>query len=159
VTLEDGTTVKGVSSFLDEGFYNSITSQLDVEKTEANGYYILIVLSIGMMVLSQFIAMRSQKEANQYQTVDGSGASQQKMMMIIMPLIYCLFAFMYSAAFSIYMTMSSFITIIVTLLCNLIIGKIFNKKEEEALIEKYTRTAPKRPASGNNTKTNQKGRK
>ncbi len=119
--------------------YENLTSELSAEKDAANGYFILIVLSIGLMVLSQFITMRSQKETSQYQTVDGQGARQQKVMLIVMPLIYALFAFMYSAAFSIYMTMSSLIALLVTLLSNLIIGRIFNKKEEEAIKEQYTR--------------------
>ena len=91
------------------------------------------------MVLSQFITMRSSKESNKYQTVDGQGAKTQKIMMIMMPLIYAVFAFMYSAAFSIYMTMSSIVSLIVTLLSNLIIGRVFKKKEQAAVIEQYSR--------------------
>lgn len=141
VTLQDGTKAK-VNSIVTEQLYNNITSKLDEEKTQPNGYFILIVLSIGLMVLSQFISMKSQKESNKYQTVDGSGAASQKMMMIIMPLIYAIFAFMYSASFSIYMTMSSLISILVTVFSNLIIGRIFRKKEEEEFIKAHSRTVP-----------------
>ena len=91
------------------------------------------------MVGSQLISMRSQKESSKYQTVDGSGARTQKIMLVVMPIIYGIFAFMYSAAFSIYMVMSSFISICVTLISNLIIGHIFRKKEVAQIQEKNSR--------------------
>lgn len=108
VTLQSGDKVS-LSSVLNEAQYTNLTSQLTQEKEDPNGYFILIILSIGLMVLSQFISMRSQKESNKYQTVDGKGGTTQKVMLIMMPLIYAIFAFMYSAAFSIYMTMSSLV--------------------------------------------------
>lgn len=141
VTLQSGEKVS-LSSVLNEAQYTNLTSQLTQEKEDANGYFILIILSIGLMVLSQFVSMRSQKESNKYQSVDGKGGTTQKVMLIVMPLIYAIFAFMYSAAFSIYMTMSSLVSLIVTILSNLIIGRTFKKKEEQKLVEKYSRTLP-----------------
>lgn len=119
--------------------YARLTSELSDQQKAYNGYYILIILSIGMMILSQIVTMRSQKEADKYQTVDGQGAVSQKFMLVLMPLLYGVFAFMYSAAFSIYMIISSVVALIVTLLCNLILGRIFKKKENEAIKEKYGR--------------------
>lgn len=157
VVLADGTEVE-LTAVFDETRYDNLVSELG-EFTEApNGYFILIILSIGFMVLSQILSMKSSKESNQYQTVDGSGARSQKMMLIIMPLIYGIFAFFYSAAFSIYMTMSSIISIIVMLLSNLILGRVFKKKEEEALKEKYTRRLPWQ-TQGNNDKKDKKSKK
>ena len=141
-TEEHSSYKTALTSVFDETRYQNLISELGEYSSQPNGYFVLIILSIGFMVLSQFISMRSQKESNKYQTVDGSGAMSQKMMLIIMPIIYAIFAFMYSAAFSIYMTMSSVISIVVTLLSNLIIGRAFRKKEEEALREKYTRRLP-----------------
>ncbi len=138
VTLQSGEKKK-LATVLTEPMYNNLTSELAQEKSEPNGYFILIVLSIGFMVLSQFVSMRSQKESNQYQTVDGRGASTQKMMLIIMPLMYAFFAFTYSAAFSIYMTMSSVISLVVTLLSNFALGRTFKKKEEEKIKVQYGR--------------------
>ena len=140
---QDGTRAP-LSEVLDEALYENITSQLDSEKEEPNGYFVLIILSIGLIVLSQFVSMRSSKESSQFQTVDGSGAKQQKMMMVIMPIIYAIFAFMYSAAFSLYMLMSSVISILVTLGSNFVIGRIFRKKEEEEIRQRHTRTVPGR---------------
>ena len=140
VTLRDGTPNVALNNVLDKDEYDKyLTSQLTTEKGQANGYFILIILSIGFMVLSQFISMRSSKESNKYQTVDGQGAKTQKMMLIVMPLIYAVFAFMYSAAFSIYMVMSSVISLLTTVFANLIIGRIFKKKEETKAKERVTR--------------------
>lgn len=129
-------------SLLNGDKYEALTSSLTEEKEAANGYFILIVLSIGFMLLSQLVAMKSNKTANKYQTVDGQGATTQKVMLVVMPLIYAFFSFSYSAAFSIYMTMSSVVAIVVTLLCNLILDKIFKKKEEKAFVEEHTRKLP-----------------
>ena len=138
ITLKDSSKVS-LSTVLGRSEYEDLTSQLTAEQKQPNGYFILIILAIGFMVLSQFISMRSSKESNKYQTVDGQGAKTQKMMLVIMPLLYAVFAFMYSAAFSIYMTMSSVISLVTTLLANLIIGRIFKKKEDTKAKERVTR--------------------
>ena len=159
VTFEDG-TVSELQQVFSETQYDNLTSELTREKEQANGYFILIILSIGFMVLSQVITMKSQKESNKFQSVDGQAATTQKMMLIMMPLIYAVFAFMYSAAFSIYMTMSSIIAILVTVFSNLIIGRVFAKKEDEAIREKYTRTVPwKRSGEGDDKKNNKKNKR
>ena len=84
VTYPDGTK-KDLLNEIDGPSYENLVSELQAESKAPNGYFILIILSIGLMVLSQFVSMRSQKETNQYQTVDGSGAKTQKMMLIMMP--------------------------------------------------------------------------
>ena len=134
VTLANGEE-KTLTQVIGEPVYNDLTSELTAEKSAPNGYFILIILAIGFMLLSQIVAMKSNKEANKYQTVDGQGATSQKVMLVVMPLIYALFSFTYSAAFSIYMTMSSVVAIIVTLLTNLILGKVFKKREEAQQLE------------------------
>ena len=136
---EDGKPWKPrLSQVISSEQYEDLVSGLKTEQKQPNGYFILIILSIGMMVASQLITMKSSKESNKYQTVDGQGAKTQKMMLFLMPMIYAIFAFMYSAAFSIYMVMSSLVAVLVTLLSNLILGRIFKKKEEEAFKEEHS---------------------
>lgn len=129
VTFEDGSTAL-LQNVFTESNYEDLTASLTEEKTQPNGYFGLILISIGLMVLSQFVMMRSQKESSQYQTVDGQGAKTQKIMLIVMPLIYAVFAFMYSAAFTIYMLISSLFSLLVTLLSNFVLGIVFKRKEE-----------------------------
>ena len=147
----DGTQAS-IGDIFKQGDYDAMTSHLSEEKGQANGYFILIVVTIGLMVLQQFIMMKSQKEANQYQTVDGQGARTQKVMMIMLPLIYAITGLMWTAAFSIYIAMSSIIGILVTLTSNFFIDRSFRKKEEKELIAKYQRRIPTAAADKNDKK-------
>lgn len=122
--------------------YNEITANLGAEKSAANGYYILIVISIGSMFLSQFIISRSQKAQNELQTADGSGKRTQRIMMIVMPVMFGIFSFMYSAAFSIYMITSNLFGILSTVVTNFFIDKKFAKAQELEIQEKYNKRIP-----------------
>lgn len=115
-----------------EDAYNLITGSLSEQKSSANGYYILILLSIGTILLQQFIIMRSQKEQNQFSTVDGQGASSQKMTMIMMTAMFAVFSFMYSAAFSLYMVVSNVFSMCATLIINKAVDLTLKKKSEKA---------------------------
>ena len=141
------------------GDYARLTSELTDQQKAYNGYYILIILSIGTMILSQVVTMRSQKEANKYQTADGQGAKTQKFMLFLMPILFGVFAFMYSAAFSIYMIISSVVSLLVTLLCNLILGRVFKKKENAAIQEKYGRKLAWKDKDEKQKKSKTKSRK
>lgn len=112
-----------------EESYNRVTANLTEQKDTYNGYYILIVLSIGFMLLQQLISMKSNKSVNDLSTVDGSGAKTNKYMMIMMPVIYGIFAFFYSASFSIYMITNTVYSIITTLIINWAVNASFAKKE------------------------------
>ncbi len=115
--------------------YNKVTSELTAEKNAYNGYYILIVLSIGFMLLQQWLSMRTNKAVNDLSTVDGSGARTNKMMMVMMPLMYGIFSFFYSAAFSIYMITNTLYSIITMLIINKCVEVWFKKKEESGELE------------------------
>ena len=118
--------------------YDTITAKLDYAKNQANGYFVLIVLSIGTILLQQFVMMRSQKEQQKYSTVDGQGASQQKMTMVIMTSMFAIFSFMYSSAFSIYMIVSNLFSMLSTLIINKAVDAVAAKREEQAFIAKHT---------------------
>lgn len=129
-------TGSGLSQTYEES-YNEVTYYLrndgysdgKLEGKTYNGYFILIVLAIGLMFLQQFISMRMQKDANELSTVDGSGARTTKWMLIIMPLIYGIFSFFYSAAFSTYMITNTIYSLIMTLILNKIMNVVFARKE------------------------------
>lgn len=112
-----------------EESYNEVTFDLAKEKNTYNGYFVLIVLAIGFMFLQQFITMRSQKAASELSTADGQGAKTNKMMMIIMPVMFGFFSFFYSAAFSIYMIVNTCYSLISTLIINKIVSVRFDKNE------------------------------
>ncbi len=133
ISYTDIGTKTGTNVYSEEA-YNMITEKLTEPKAAANGYYILIVLSIGTILLQQFVMMRSQKEQQKYSTVDGQGASQQKMMMIMMTGMFAIFSFMYSAAFSIYMITSNIFSLLSTLIINKFVDKKLAKEEATATV-------------------------
>ncbi len=119
-----------------EDVYNIVTGKLEMAKSEPNGYFILIALSIGTILLQQFVSMRSQKEQQKYSTVDGQGASSQKMTMVMMTAMFAIFSFMYSSAFSIYLIVSNVFSLASTLIINKGVDTHMNKKSTEATKEK-----------------------
>lgn len=118
----------GLSSTYEES-YNEVTYNLTEEKGTYNGYFVLIVLAIGMMFLQQFVTMRSQKATNEFSSVDGSAANTNKWMMVLMPIIFGFFSFFYSAAFSLYMITNTTYSLISTLIINKVVSVRFEKKE------------------------------
>lgn len=116
-----------VTHYLRESGYENSHGKL--EGKAVNGYFVLIVLAIGLMFLQQFISMRSQKDANELGTVDGSGAKTNKWMLIMMPLIYGVFSFLYSAAFSLYMITNTLYGLVTTLIINKVMDVSFAKQE------------------------------
>lgn len=122
-------TKNGEVSNMNEDTYKLLIADLETQTTEANGYFILAIITAGISLLAQFVLSKSQKAAMELQTVDGQGAQTQKIMMWMMPILMAVFAFMYTAAFSIYMILSQVITIVFTLFINYIIDLRFKKKE------------------------------
>ena len=122
--------------------YEEITKDLTAAKSDPNGFFIWIALSIGTILLQQFLSMRAQKAQNQYSSVDGQQAQTQKTTMIIMTVMFGIFAFMYSTAFSIYMVTSSVFSLFSTMIINKLVDNSMSKAEAAKLREKYTRKLP-----------------
>ena len=139
--------------------YNEVTANLSEQKDQANGYFILVVLSIGTILLQQWISMRSQKEQSKFSSVDGQGASQQKMTMIIMTVMFAIFSFMYSAAFSLYMIGGNLWSLGETVGINKIVDVREAKKEEKAMQEKYNKRFPGRAKLAGDDAKNNKNKK
>lgn len=137
-------SVGGYTDAYNDASYNVVTAKLTSQKKQANGYFVLIALSIGTILLQQFVSMRSQKEQTEFSSVDGQGKSTQKMTLVIMTAMFAIFSFMYSSAFSIYMITSNLLSLITTLIINKIVDVVMNKKEEKALQEQYNRRFPGR---------------
>ena len=139
-----------------EETYNLVTGGLSAHKSEANGWFVLILLSIGTILLQQWVSNRAQKEQQQFSTVDGQAASQQKTMMIMMTAMFAFFSFMYSSAFSIYMITSNIFSLVSMLVINKLVDASENKKEAQREQEKYNQRFPGRGKNitSANTKNN-----
>ena len=136
-----------------EESYNEVTyflTHVDPERPEItekklpaktyNGYFVLIVLAIGLIFLQQFIMSRTQKATNELSSVDGSAAKTNKWIMIIMPIMFGIFSFFYSAAFSTYMIISTVYGLISTLIINKIVAVTFEKRGDAYLLKKNKST-------------------
>ncbi|MBE5756400.1 MAG: membrane protein insertase YidC [Clostridiales bacterium] len=119
--------------------YTLLTAKLDAEKGQANGYFILVVLNVFTAWLLQFISGRAQKAQMELQSVDGQGKSTQKMMMWMMPLMMGFFAIYYTAAFSLYIVISSLYSIVSTLFINKLVDIKFAKDVKKQEISKDKR--------------------
>ena len=111
--------------------YPELIYNLEKEQKEANGYFILVILTAGVSLLTQFVIKKTQKAQMELQTVDGQGAQTQKVMTYMMPIMMAVFAFLYTAAFSIYIIVSSILGLGQTFLINFIVDRKFKKKKAE----------------------------
>lgn len=139
--------IDNVTTAYTEASYTKVTGLLSAEKKQANGYYVLIVLSIGTILLQQFVSMRMQKEQQKYSSVDGQGAMNQKTMIVVMTVMFAIFSFMYSSAFSIYMITSNLFSLLTSVIINKLVSVSVQKKEAKALQEKYDRRFPNRTSN------------
>ncbi len=114
-----------------EDNYKALISKLEFEKTAPNGYFILIALSIVVSFVMQVVTTKSQQAQMELQTVDGKGMQTQKTMKWMMPIMMAVFSFMYTAAFSIYIIISSTLSVITTLGINYFVDKKFAKEIRE----------------------------
>jgi hypothetical protein len=113
---------------------------LDEVKSQPNGYLILVVISILTMLGSQFIMTKSQKAQMELQSVDGmngQAAQTSKMMMWMMPIMFGIFAFMYTASFSIYLIVSTVVSTLATMVINFFVEKGFAKRAKKEAEEAY----------------------
>ena len=111
--------------------YSKLIAGLEEEQDSPNGYFILVALTALSSLLMQFVLGKSQKAQMELQTVDGQGAQTQKVMMWMMPIMMAVFAFMYTAAFSLYIIISSILSLLTTLLINFIADKKFKPAVNE----------------------------
>ena len=111
--------------------YASLIAKLGDEQTAPNGYFILVALTALSSLLTQLIIGKSQKAQMELQTVDGQGAQTQKIMMWMMPIMMAVFAFMYTAAFSIYIVISSVFSLLTTILINKIADAKYKNKNTD----------------------------
>ena len=132
------------SSIKDKNAYADIFGDeyIQEQMKEPNGYLILVVISILSMLLSQLIMNKAQKTQMELQSVDGAmgqAAQTTKMMTWMMPIMFGVFSFMYTASFSLYLIVSTLFSTLSTVLINKIVEKNFEKKvkkEEELEYQK-----------------------
>ena len=121
---------------IEEDGYNNLVAKLSGYKNAPNGYFILVALTALSSLLMQIVMGKSQKAQMELQTVDGQGMQTQKVMKWMMPIMMAIFAFMYTAAFSLYIVVSSIFSIGTTYGINFIVDRKFKKENESKPTQK-----------------------
>lgn len=109
--------------------FDFVVAGLNERDLGANGYYILVILTMLTSFLSIFINNKLMKK--------GSGGAQQpggKAMYFIMPIILGIFTLMYTSLFAIYIIVGQIVMMIFSPITNLIVRKWVDKsgkKQEE----------------------------
>ena len=152
----DGTLVDSMPTFV-----SAMLRILDESRIHYDNGIIKIITPLGLNGTAEYyinqLGVKMSKEQQKYSSVDGQGASQQKMTMIIMTGMFAIFSFMYSSAFSIYMITSNVLSLVSTLVINKLVDVVAQKKEEKALLDKYNKRFAYR--TGSATKTDEKNKK
>ncbi len=118
----------------EEIIYNSFMLQLKSSQSKTNGYFILPILCILASVLTMLLTSKVGNKNNQ--------TKQNKLLLIILPIIFGIFALLYNSVFAIYMLISQIMAAITLPLQNLILNSIDkrkSKKVEEKVEIDYTR--------------------
>lgn len=147
----------GEASTMNAEKYQLLIKDLADETTAPNGLFILVALtalsSLGMQLLNK----KSQKAQMELQTVDGQGAQTQKIMTWMMPIMMAIFAFFYTAAFSIYIIVSTLISLLTTVIINKLADMKYNKPVEgDDVIRGRVYNPPKEETPQKDKKANNK---
>ncbi len=130
-TYEEFTAKVTLDNFGSNGrnTYNAIRSAVLSTSTRNqngswNGLMILPLLSVGLSFLSMFISQKLENKKRQGDTSNTQQQTQNKMMLITMPLMMAVFGFMYTGAFAIYMVANYAISILSTLALRVPVDKL-----------------------------------
>lgn len=113
--------------------YDAFMTPVAEVETGVNGYFILAILAIILSFLSMFISTHANK--------GGQKQNNNKVMLIILPLIMGFFALMYTSIFALYIIFGQIIVLGLLPLQNLIIKKIDKhieqkeKKKSEVIVD------------------------
>ena len=136
--------------------YNNIASMVESKTGDWNGYYVLAILAVLLSVASQFLNdfITKHKNKNAQTLVDQANPQGKSMwfMKLLLPITMAIFVFTTNAAFGIYVVTNSIISTITTVLINLIITKVFAKRQaavDEYLLKEAARVAKKQAKETN----------
>ena len=110
--------------------YEFITNSIEGEKSEQNGYYVLIILAVAVSFLTQFLSTRLTMPKGQ--KLNG----MNKVMMGIIPLTMIIFAFSSNVVFTLYMIINSLMTAIITTILTIVMQKKNGGKNDEIVLPK-----------------------
>ena len=130
------------------------------DHNRANGFFILPIISIAVMIVNQLLTKKLQKKSG---TEGGMGAmgmpgmmpgaggsgKMGKIMMFVMPVMFGVFSLFFTAAFALYIIANSLVMILITLGANGVIHLLEKREKKEEVTEegviRYGRPDPNAP--------------
>lgn len=121
----------GSSETLRKNTYDTVMGSLQEKYTGWNGYMILPMLAIISTVISTMIPTWIEKSKAKKRGVPYvTSPANNKMMLILMPVILGVFTFFYNSVFGLYIVVGALIGLMTSPLTTLLTDKIIEKKEE-----------------------------
>jgi len=121
--------------------FNEVTTDIKTDYAGWNGWLILVILSAAITVLSQIITKLTTKTKKQYDKKGNEivvqNPNNNKLMLILLPVLMVVFTIQYSAAFALYIVINSLMSTLIGLVTSLITNAIDKKKEAKLEEEKY----------------------
>lgn len=109
--------------------YDYIVKTIDGEKSQANGYYVLIILAVAISFLTQWLSTKLTMPKGQKLNM------MNKVMMGIIPLTMAILAFTSNVVFTLYVIVNSIMTAIITTILTFVM-KPKNGKDEDIILPK-----------------------
>ena len=122
--------LEGEAKDLANARYEYITNTIDGEKTNANGYYILIILSVAISFLTQWLSQKLTMPKGQKLN------TMNKVMLAIIPATMVILAFTSNVVFTLYIIVNSIMTAIITAIISIVMKKQNNGKDEDIVLPK-----------------------
>lgn len=110
--------------------YNYITTTIDGEETQANGYYVLIILAVAISFLTQWLSQKLTMPKGQKLN------TMNKVMMCVIPATMAIFAFTSNVVFTLYVIMNSVMTAIISTIIAFVMKKKGNDDKDIILPKK-----------------------
>lgn len=110
--------------------YDYIVETIDGEKTQQNGYYVLIILAVVISFLTQWLSQKLTMPKGQKLN------TMNKVMMAIIPLTMVILAFNSNVVFTLYIIVNSIMTAIITTILTFTMKRGKGEKEDVVLPRK-----------------------
>ena len=114
--------------------YDYIITQIDGEKADANGYYILIVLCVVISCLTQWLSMKLTMPKGQKMT------TMNKVMLAIIPLTMLILAFSSNVVFTLYIIINAIMTAAISSVLALTMNRKKDDKDGDIVVQKKSST-------------------
>ncbi len=114
--------------------YDYIVTQIDGEKADANGYYVLIILAVAISCLTQWLSMKLTMPKGQKMTM------MNKVMLAIIPLTMLILGFTSNVVFTLYIIINSIMTAAISAVLALILNRKKDDKNGDIVVQKKSST-------------------